>query len=337
MADLKTTYMGLDLSHPIIAGASALTGNMDSIKRIEDGGAAALVTKSLFEEQIQLERMKFEEDQEKDNYRHPEMITVRPDMKFAGPDEHLMWVRKAKEAVDIPVIASLNAVNRDTWVEYARKLQETGVDALECNLFTTPRKVERDAASIESDQIELVRELKQSVSIPVSLKLSFFYANPLNVVQRMDDAGADAVVLFNRLLEPDIDVNEQTSTNPFNFSYDTDYRLALRYAGLLEGAVGADLCCSTGIYTGETVVRLLLAGATAVQTVSAVYRRGFKHIATMRRDLETWMASAGYGSLSEFRGKLSKRHSKDPWAYTRSQYARLLLKPEEIIENVPTM
>jgi len=337
MADLRTTYMGLGLKNPIIAGASALTANMDSIKRLEDAGVAALVTKSLFEEQIQLERFKFDEDQEKDNYRHAEMITVHPHIEFAGPAEHLMWVGKTKEEVGIPVIASLNAVNRETWIDYARQLEQTGVDALECNLFASPKDPDKDGATVEKEQVEIVREIKAAVSIPVSLKLSFFYTNPLNMVWRLADAGANAFVLFNRLFEPDLDIEEKKHISPFNFSYETDYRLSLRYTGLLEGAIAADICCSTGIFAGETVVKMLLAGASAIQTVSAVFCRGYGHIATIIRDVEAWMDKNGYASVADFRGKLSKRHSSDPWAYIRSQYARLLMNPDEIVKNFPTM
>lgn len=337
MADLRTTYMGLKLKNPILAGASALTASMDSIKRLEDAGVAALVTKSLFEEQIQLERFKFDEDQEKDNYRNAEMITVRPHLEFAGPAEHLMWVQKTKEEVDIPVIASLNAVNRDTWIDFARQLEQTGVDALECNLFASPGDPDREGASVEEEQAALVSDIKAAVSIPVSLKLSFFYTNPMNVVRKLAEAGGDAFVLFNRLFEPDLDINEQKPTCPFNFSYETDYRLSLRYAGLLRGGIDVDVCCSTGIFSGETVVKMLLAGATAVQTVSAVFQNGYPHVANMLEDIEGWMERNGYTTLADFRGKLSQRQSRDPWAYTRAQYVRLLMNPEEIVKNFPTL
>ncbi len=337
MPDLSTTYMGLNLKNPIVAGASSLTANMDSLKRLEDAGVAAVVTKSLFEEQIQLERFAFEEDLVKDDCRNPEMITVRPHLEFAGPDEHLMWVRKTKEALGIPVIASLNAVNRETWLDYAKQLEQTGVDGLECNFFASPVQPERPGAAIEDEQVDLVRELARTVAIPVSLKLGFFYTNPLNVIHRMADAGADAFVLFNRLFEPDIDIETRESISPLNFSYETDYRLSLRYAGLLDGAIGADICGSTGVFSGETVVKMLLAGASTVQTVSAVFAHGYHHIADMLSDVESWMARMGYSSPTEFRGSLSKRHSRNPWAYTRGQYARLLMNPDLLTKKVPAL
>jgi dihydroorotate dehydrogenase (fumarate) len=337
MADLSTAYMGIPLKNPIIAGASGMTANMDSIKRLEMAGVAALVTKSLFEEEIQLEHFKFDEDQEKYNYRNPEMITVTPHLSFGKAAEHIMWVRKTKAEVSIPVIASLNAVNRDVWIEYAVRLQETGVDGLECNFFASPLDAGRSASDVEDEQVGILEEMKGQVSIPISVKLSPFYTNPLNVAQRMADAGADAVVLFNRMFEPDIDVNHGTTTSPWNFSFETDYRLSMRYAGLMEGAVHADLCCSTGIYNGQTAVKMVLAGAACVQVVSAVYKEGFSLISAMLKEMERWMDEKGYQGIPDFRGKMSRQHVLDPWAYTRTQYARLLMNPDIIIKNVPAV
>lgn len=169
--------------------------------------------------------------------------------------------------------------------------------------------------------------------IPFSVKLSFFYTNPLNLIRRMDKAGASGFVLFNRLVEPDIDLGEEKNTSPFNLSYETDYRLPLRYAGLLEGEIKADVCCSTGIFDGETVAKTILAGATAVQIVSALFRNGPTHVRAITQELERWMETKGYKTLADFRGKLSRRHVSDPWAYTRAQYARLLMNPDEIVKN----
>lgn len=337
MADLQTTYMGIPLKGPILAGASALTGNLASIKHLEEGGAAAIVTKSLFEEQIELERLKFDEDLEKGSYRNPEMITVRPQLDYGGPAEHLMWVRKTKQTAGIPVIASLNAVRRETWFDYARRMEDTGVDALECNFFATPRDPERRAARIEDEQVEIVDQLKIALRIPFSVKLSYLYTNTLSVVRRMDDAGAAGFVLFNRLVEPDIDPREERPTSPFNLSYRTDYRLPLRYAALLEGQIKGDVCGSTGVFDGETVARMILAGAKVVQVVSALFRNGPNHIRTMTHDLEQWMDAKGYKALGDFRGKLSQRHVADRGAYARGQYARLLMNPDALVKNLPAI
>lgn len=337
MTDLSTTYMGVKLANPIIVGACGLTSNMRTIQEIAASGAGALVTKSLFEEQIQLERFRFDENLEKYNYRHAEMIEVFAHTVYDKPKEHLQWVRKAKQSVEIPVFASLNAVNKPTWIEYARLLAETGVDGLEINLFASPRDPELPAGRIEDEQVELVTELKRAVSIPISIKLSSFYTNVLQVVGRMDRAGADAFVLFNRLFEPDIDLTSGKLSSPFGFSRETDSRLPLRYAALLEGTVKADLCCSTGIITGEQAVKMLLAGARAVQVVSALYEHGIPHIRTLVDGISQWMSASEHKTLADFRGRFSKRHVADPLAYTRAQYAKLLMNPDALVQNAPVV
>ena len=333
MADLKTTYMGIPLRNPLIVGASPLTANIDSIKQIEEMGAGALVTHSLFEEEIQLERFEFDEALHREDGRSAEMVTVFPAMEHGGPKEHLAWVKQAKEAVRIPVFASLNAVNQETWLHYAKLLEDTGVDGLECNLFASPKDPQQEGAAVELGQLELIEALANTISIPISVKLSFFYANPLNVIHRMDEAGASAFVLFNRLFEPDIDAKQEAQTFSINLSHETDNRLPLRYAGLLEGTIKADICSSTGISTGEDMAKMILAGATTVQTVSTLLRHKITYIQTLLKDLEAWMDAHDYSTLSAFRGNLSQRHSTDPWMYTRAQYVKLLMTSEGIMSK----
>ncbi len=334
MANLATRFMGLTLDNPIIAGSSDLTSNMDSIKSIEQAGAGALVLKSLFEEQIQLERHKLEEDLHAGENLYSEMMTIFPKLEHAGPKEHLMWVKKAKQAVRIPVIASLNAVEPATWLEYARRLADQGVDALELNFFATPRDFDQGAAAVEEEQIDAVRSIRRAVSIPIAVKLSVFYTNPLAFIARLDREGVDALVLFNRFFQPDINVVSETMALPFNFSSPIDNRLPLRFAGLLHGKVKADVCASTGIMTGTDVAKMLLAGARAVQVVTALYKNGVKSITAMREELERWMQARSYQSIEAFRGKLSAANSPDHWAYTRAQYVKMLLNPKEFTEPV---
>ncbi len=334
MADLRTRFMGIDLANPVIAGASDLTSHLDTIKRIEEAGAGALVLKSLFEEQIQLERFRLEEDLHRGEAVYAEMATIFPQMSHAGPKEHLMWTRKVKAAVKIPVIASLNAVSRDTWIEYARLLAEEGVDGLELNFFATPRDLDLTGAQVEEEQLAVVREVVQAVKIPVAAKLSLFYSNPLNFATRLDREGVNGVVLFNRFFQPDINVETESMAQPFNFSSPADSRLPLRYAGLLFERIAADVCASTGIMTGADVTRMLLAGAAAVQVVTGLYRNGVKSISGMLADLTRWMDGKSYATIADFRGKLSQAKSKDPWAYTRAQYAKMLLNPKEFMESV---
>ena len=329
MANLKTSYMGLALKNPVIAGATTLTCQMETIRRLEEAGAAALVTCSLFEEQVQLERFRMQEELEMFDNLHPEMTDIFPELEHAGPAEHLMWVRKTKESVGIPVIASLNCVNPETWVEYAKLAAETGVDGLELNFYSTPNDGGRPGAAIEDQQVQVVKDVTSAVRIPVAAKLSVFYANPLHAVHRLAAAGASGFVLFNRFFEPDIDADVETNTFVWNLSRPGDYQLPLRFVGLLYDQVH-DLCASTGIFEGKDVAKLLLAGADAVQVVSTLFRNGIDHLGTMLDDLERWMDAKGYETLDQVRGKLSHRRGKDPWSYTRAQYVRALMKPDPI-------
>jgi dihydroorotate dehydrogenase (fumarate) len=326
--------MGMELANPIIAGASDLTAKMDTIKKIEDAGAGALVVKSLFEEQIQIERFRLEEDQHQGEAVYAEMASIFPKFEHSGPREHLMWVRKIKEAVKIPVIASLNAVGRDTWIEYARLLADQGVDGLELNFFATPRDPNLEGSSIEEEQIEIVSEVTAELKIPIAVKLSQFYSNPLNFLTRVSRGGAGGLVLFNRLFQPDVNIDSQSIVQPFNFSSQADSRLPLRYTGLLFGTLDADLCASTGIMSGGDVAKMLLVGAAAVQVVTTLYRNGVGIITRMLDDLSRWMGGNSYASIGDFRGKLSKKHVKDPWTYTRAQYAKMLLDTKEFMEPV---
>lgn len=335
MADLRTRYLGIELKNPVIAGASRLTASMDTIRRIEEAGAGALVTASLFEEEVQLERFKHEEDLHKYDERYPEHVTFFPDLPHAGPREHLMWVRKTKEAARVPVIGSLNATSPDVWIDYARRLQDTGVDALELNFFHTPLSADKTGAEIEQERLETLGQVRQAVTIPISAKLSHFHSNPLHVIRQMDEAGVNGFVLFNRLFQPDIDPDAESHSSPFNLSEPADHRLPLRYAGLLHGTVRGDVCCSTGIFTGRDVAKMILAGAACVQVVSALYRNGISHLATIVQELEQWMDGKGYRDPAAFRGKMSAKNTANTWVYRRDQYVKLLMKPEEIIRNYP--
>jgi dihydroorotate dehydrogenase (fumarate) len=242
-----------------------------------------------------------------------------------------MWARKAKESVSIPVIASLNAVNRETWLTYAKELADTGVDALELNFYASPRSFEATSESIESEQIGIVEEVKRACSLPVSVKLSPFYTNPLRLIKEMDEAGADGFVLFNRLFQPDIDVASEKNVFPIGFSGASESGMALRYAGLLNGNVKASICSSTGISGAEDVLKMVLAGADCVQIVSALYRNGIDSIKSMLDGMAQWLDDRGHASLENIRGSMSRKRSKDPWIFTRAQYVKLLMQAGEKI------
>ena len=335
MAHLSTNYMGLTLKNPLIVGACNLSMDPGTAAEMEEAGASDIVFKSLFEEQINLESLEMEEDLHAYDERHAEMISLFPEVRHAGPEEHLEKLRVLKKAVSIPVIGSLNCVNRDTWAEYALEMEKTGVDALELNFYAAPDSFDQTGKQKEEEQIAILKEVRKKVNIPVSVKLSPFYTNPLQVIREMDSAGVNGFVLFNRLFQPDIDPKKGEHHFPFNLSQPMDYRLPLRYAGLLHNEIKGSLCANTGVFTGEDMAKMILAGADCVQVVSALYKNKVGYIKDMLNDLSVWMEGAGYENLDAFRGKLSKANSKDPYAYQRAQYVDLLMKPFEVMQKYP--
>jgi dihydroorotate dehydrogenase (fumarate) len=300
--------------------------------KLEKAGAAAIVYKTLFEEQINLESAQFDDQLDAMGGLHAEMTSLYPKLQHAGPEAHLVNLRKAKETLGIPVIASLNCLYDNTWIEYARLIEKTGVDGIELNFYFVPGDFEADGRSIEEMHLDLVKTLKSKITIPVSVKLSSFYSNPLNFISRLDKAGVNAVVIFNRMFEPEINIQDVKHSAPFYLSHEGDYRLVLRYAGLLYGNITADVCANTGIYQGQDVIKMILAGADAVQVVSTLYKHKPEHIATMLSDMEEWMKAKNYSSLSDFRGKLSKKELKDPFVYKRGQYIDLLLGSDQLVK-----
>ena len=335
MADLSTTYMGIKLKNPLILGASNLVTKPDAIKQIEEAGIGAIVYRSLFEEQIQLENLQLDEELSEYENRNAEMTRLFPDLEHAGPEEHLYQLEKLKKSVSVPVFASLNAIYEPTWVDYAKKLEKTGVDGLELNLFAVPGYFEVPGQTIEDKQVQIVKAVKQAVNIPVSVKISLYYTNPLNFIKKIDEAGADAYVLFNRFFQPDIDVENEEYHYPWELSNPKDRMLALRFAGLLYGNLDGSICSSRGIYEAKDVIRMILAGADAVQVVSTVYKNKFSVITEILEGINRWMDDKGYQSLDDFRGKLSRKSMNDPYTYQRAQYIEILMKSEEIFKKYP--
>ncbi len=324
--DTTTEYAGLKLRNPLIVGASGLSSDIETLQKLEAKGAAAIVFKSLFEEQIQLERMDMEEGLHEYDERNAEMITLFPDIEHAGPEEHLLKLKKAKEQLNIPLIASLNCVYKETWVEYAKKIEETGVDAIELNFYAVPRNIELTGADIEDEQVAILKAVKQKLKIPVTVKLSSSYTNPLNLIYKMDKAGADGFVLFNRLFQPDINIDKKEHITPFNLSSPHDHRLPLRYAGLLYKKINADISTNTGIFSGQDVIKMLLAGANSVQIVSTLYKNSIEHLCKMLSDIGYWMKKYNYTGIKDFQGILSDEAINNPFVYKRAQYVDLLMK-----------
>jgi dihydroorotate dehydrogenase (fumarate) len=335
MSNLKTKYMGIELKNPIVVGASPMTSNTDDLKKLEEAGAAAVVYRSLFEEQIQLEKAQLDDELSEYTERNAEMVTLFPRIEHAGPEEHLLNLRKARESVSIPMFASLNAIYKETWIEYAKLIQETGVKGLELNFYTTPKDSEATGESIEKQQLEILREIKKVVTIPVSLKLSSYYSNPLNFIQRADKEGADAFVLFNRFYQPDIDIKKQEISSFHLLSNEAENRLPMRFAGLLFNNISANICSNGGIWNGNDVIKMILSGATCAQMVSTIYQNKISFLTTVIKDIDQWMTGNNYSSLDDFRGLLSKKKIADPFVYQRAQYIDLLINSNEIIKKYP--
>ena len=335
MADLRTTFMGVELKNPIILGASSLVEDLNAIKKIERAGAAAIVYRSLFEEQINLEHIQLNDQLGEYSYRNAEMGSIFPEVKHSGAGEHLYNLTKLIKNVSIPVFASLNAIHDQSWADYAVQLEKTGVAGLELNFYDVPTDAENDSSKIEGHQIDILKKLRKLVKIPISVKLSPFYANPVNFISKADSAGANGVVIFNRFFQPEINIESEEFYFPFDLTHEKDYQITLRFAGLLFGSIKADICASRGISDGKDVIKMLLAGASSVQVVSTIYKNKAEHITKMIESLEEWMDAKGYKTINEFKGKLSMKKGKDPYAYRRAQYVDILMKSNEIIKKYP--
>ncbi len=333
--DLSTNYGGIKLSNPIVIGASNLVTDADNLLKLEEAGAAAIVYKSLFEEQIQLEAFQLEQLQESYSDWDAEHASIFPSIRHAGPTQHLQQLKEAKNTLTIPLIGSLNCINEDSWLEYALKMEDTGIDGLELNFYNNVVDFGATAEAIEDKQLKTLDLIRASVKIPLFVKLSPFYSNTLRLISEMDKLGVNGFVLFNRFFQPDIDIDKEEHHYPYNFSSESDNRLALRFAGLLHKKISAGIVSNTGIINGRDVVKMLLAGANAVQVVSAVYKKGIHTISHMVQEIEEWMTKKGYHKLADFQGKLSKDNLPDPFAYKRAQYVDILMKSEIFMQYHP--
>lgn len=325
MPNLKTTYMGIEVKSPLIVAASSISSYVDRVQMAESAGAGALVIRSLFEEQVALDQFRHEETLSTGANISPEATTSYfPDVEHGGSKEHLMWVEKTRKAVSMPVFASLNAVSPGAWVTYAKQLADTGVDGLEVNSYTIPTDPDKPANTIEQRLYDVVESVRQEVSLPIAVKLSPFYTSPANVVKELEARGVNAVVVFNRFLQPDIDPETESLVNEMVLSTPTELRLPLRWAALLYGRTGLDIAVNTGVHTGRDAIKALLAGANVVQVAATLLKNGIPYLSTMQLDMQNWMAEKGYESVADFRGKLSQQKCDDPFAFERAQYVKLL-------------
>lgn len=320
MADLRTSYMGIPLKNPLIVGSSPLSTRVDTIAALEAAGASAVVLKSLFEEQVRIDAEAFERDLAAHNETSAEATSMFPHLQHAGTRTHAFWITEARKAVKLPLIASINCVTEVQWTEYAKALQGAGVDGIELNLYSPSRDVNTTAAQIEDRELAILDEVRQAVKIPIGVKLHPFYTNLPNVVKRFEEAGADGFVMFNRLFQPDIDVEAEVKKARYQETESRDSLLPLRWIALISNQIRAGIAASTGISSGLDMAKMILAGARATQVVGVLIREKPAYIATMLGQLEAWMAKHGYANLEEFRGKLARINPSDPWTFAASQY-----------------
>ncbi|HIC82338.1 MAG TPA: dihydroorotate dehydrogenase-like protein, partial [Kiloniellaceae bacterium] len=322
--DLTTRYMGLGLRHPVVASASPLSASLDGIKRLEDGGAAAIVMFSLFEEQLQQEMASVDHLTAVGAESFGESLSYFPsvDEFHVGPDRYLDLVRRGAEAVDIPVIASLNCVTAEGWGDYAGLLAETGASALELNVYFLPGDPELSGQAVEEQYLGALTAAKAACSLPLALKLSPYFSAMAHLARQFEAAGADALVLFNRFYQPDFDLEELAVAPDLQLSSAGEIRLPLRWIAMLYGRIGVSLAATTGVEGPREVIKYLLAGADAVMTTSALLRNGPAYCQTLVEGLGEWMDRRGFDSVAQMQGVLSQQKVADPTAFARANYLR---------------
>lgn len=327
MVDLSTTYMGLKLKHPIVPSASPLSRNVATAKAMEDAGAAAIVMHSLFEEQIKYEAEALDHFLENGTESFAEALTYFPPMTdyVVGPEEYLEHVRQIKESVDIPVIASLNGVSLGGWVDYARKIEQAGADGLELNVYFMATGSELAALDVETVYLNVLKAVKKTVSIPVAIKLSPYFSALTNFAERLDfEAGADALVLFNRFYQPDIDLEKLEVTPNLLLSSPFEMRLPLRWIAILYGQVDASLALTSGIHSAESVIKAVMVGADVANVCSVLLTHGLGKIGEFVQDVTCWMEDHEYDSIEQMKGSMSYQAVAEPAAFERANYLKVL-------------
>ena len=324
--NLDTTYMGLKLPSPIVVSACPLSDQLDNIARMEDNGAGAVVLFSLFEEHIRQEGTRHKHFIPANRFADSEAIESlsETDHRARDPFEYLEKIRKAKSRVKIPIIASLNGISSDGWVEWARLIEEAGADGLEMNIFFIPGNLEMSSAEVEQLYLNIITAIKKEITIPLAIKLNPYFSALGNIALRMQQAGADALVMFNRFYQPDFNIDELVVQTDLHLSEPVEIRLPLSWISLLYGKVNLSLAANSGVQSSVEVIKYLLAGANAVMTASALYRNGIEYLRTMNWDLKEWMARMGFDNLKTFTGIMSQRRVANPIAYERANYIKIL-------------
>lgn len=324
--DLSTNYLGISLPHPLVPGASPLSDDLDTVKQLEDAGAAAIVLRSLFEEQITREEEATQIHWNRHDDAFAEAVTFFPSPTsfVLGPDEYLNHLQRVKQTVRLPVIGSLNGMTPGGWLSYAHLIEQAGADALELNVYHAPTDFETSGSEVEHQTIEMVRQVKHGLKIPLAVKLSPFFTAFAHFARQLDGAGADGLVLFNRYYDPDIDVQELNVVRTLELSDSAELPLRLRGIAALAGRIKGSLAVTGGVHTALDVVKATMAGANITQMVSALLKNGPGHLRKIRADLEAWMEENEWSSLNEMRGNMSQERIPNPQAYERANYMLML-------------
>jgi dihydroorotate dehydrogenase (fumarate) len=322
MADLSTQYLGMTLKNPVIAGSSGLTNSVKGIKQLEEGGAGAVVLKSIFEEEIAFEYDDILKEAESKGYDLDQFDYYDYKIKEDNLNKYTALISESKKSVSIPVIASVNCIYSHEWLAFVSQIEKAGADALELNMFFLPSDFERTSEEKEAAYFQIIEKVQQSTGIPISLKISYYFTNLGPMIQRLSETGIGGLVLFNRFFSPDFDIDKFKVVPGHTFSAPTDLPISLRWIAIMAERVKCDLAASTGVHDGTAVIKQLLAGANAVQVVSALYEKDRGYIQEMLKTLEEWMTQKGFNSISDFRGKMSQAKSSNPAAYERMQFMK---------------
>jgi dihydroorotate dehydrogenase (fumarate) len=326
MVDLSTTYLGLQLKNPVVASASPISKKLDGIRSLEDAGAGAVVMYSLFEEQIVQESLALDYYLSRGTDTYAEALTYFPDLQNynIGPDEYLNLIRKAKQTVSIPVIGSLNGVSTGGWIDYAKKIEQAGADGLELNMYYIPTDLNLTSQELEQSYIDLVKDVHDQIHIPLAVKLSPFFTSLPNLCGRLVQAGASGLVLFNRFMQPDLDIETLEVTPNLVLSSSDELRLPLRWVAILYGRLEADLALTTGVHTAQDVLKAMMAGASVAMMASSLLKNGVKHLGEVLAGVQTWMETFEYESIQQMKGSMSQRSVAEPSAFERANYMKAL-------------
>lgn len=324
--DLSTTYLGMELKNPLVVASSPLSREIDTVKQLEDKGASAIVMWSLFEEQLQFESKELAHFLEHGAESFAEAMSYFPEAQDykTGPEEYLNHIKALKDAVDMPVIASLNGVSTGGWIDHALKMQDAGADALELNVYYIPTDPQLGATNVEDIYVEVLQSVKSKVKIPVSIKLSPYFTSMIGMANRLVGAGADGLVMFNRFYQPDIDIENLEVSPNLLLSTPQEMRLPMRWIAILKGRVNASLAATTGIYTAEDVLKMMMAGADVTMLCSALLRHGVGRVEEILADMKTWMEEHEYDSINTMKGSMSQKSCPEPAAFERANYMKML-------------